>query len=233
MLPPIAIGCPVRNRAWVLPDYLAALDTVSYKEKEYLFLLNNSTDTSKTILQQFLKTRQGQWQERVDEEVPGYRRGEYNANHFRHLAFIRNTFINMFLQSTSCQFLLSIDSDIIVPPDIISKLLALANNETIVAAAICNIPGRQLDGRMPGNFMINLNGCIQHPPTYPLAGTMKADVIGAVYLIPRNVLENNIRYASHPQGEDVGFCLAANAKGYKLLINLDAKCEHRMIEAQN
>lgn len=233
MIPKIVIGCPVRNRAWVLPDYLAALDAVDYQSKEYLFLLNNSTDASGALLQQFMEKQTGLLQERFDDQAPGYQRGEYNANQFKHLAIIRNSFVEMFLQTTTCDYLLSIDSDIIVPPDIIVKMLPLVNDKTIAAAAISNIKGKSLDGRIPGNFMININGRIQHPLKYPMRDIMEVDVIGAVYLIPRKALENNLRYAPHPQGEDVAFCLTAKAKGYRLLVNLDVQCEHRMIPVKS
>lgn len=231
-VPYIAIGCPVRNRAWVLDDYLAALDAIDYSHKEYLFLLNDSFDTSGDKLKTFMQTHSGLLCERFDEGGPGYRREEYDANHYGHLAAIRNAFIDLFLVETECDYLLSVDSDIIVPTDIIAKLIPLMQEQTMAAAAISNIPNKQLDGHTPGNFMIAIQGCIEHPFKYPLTGDMEVDVIGAVYLIPRRALTDGIRYGPHPQGEDVPFCLAARKKGYHLLVNLDVRCEHRMVEVK-
>lgn len=233
MLPKIAIGCPVRNRAWVLDDYLSALHAIDYPYKEYLFLLNNNEDASGTKLQAFMQEHKGLLYERYDEAAPGHRREEYNANGYSHLAAVRNAFVDLFLQNTTCDYLFSIDSDIIVPPDIILQLLPLTNTKTIIAAAISNIPEKALDGRTPGNFMIDIKGFIQHPLKYPISGVMGVDITGAVYLIPRGVLESGVRYAPHPQGEDILFCLSAKAKGYQLFVNLDVLCEHRMIEPKH
>lgn len=233
MMPKIAIGCPVRNRAWVLDDYLSALHAIDYPYKEYLFLLNNNEDASGTKLQDFMEEHAGLLYERYDEEAPGHQRGEYNANHYSHLAAVRNAFIDLFLQNMTCDYLLSIDSDIIVPPNIVTQLLPLTDTKTITAAAISNIPEKPLDGHTPGNFMIDIKGFIQHPLKYPMSGIMGVDVIGAVYLIPRSVLESGVRYGPHPQGEDIFFCWSAKEKGYHLFVNLDVQCEHRMVEANN
>lgn len=230
IMPRIAIGCPVRDRAWVLDEYLKALDAVDYPHKEYLFLLNDSVDASGDKLKVFMRTHCGMLYERCGKSVPGYRREEYDANHYRHLAAIRNAFIELFLLNTECDYLLSVDSDIIVPKDIIAKLIPMLQEKTIAAAVISNIPNKELDGHTPGNFMIDIQGCIEHPFKYPLTGTMEVDVIGAVYLIPRRALTDGIRYGPHPQGEDVLFCLTARGKGYHLLVNLDVRCEHRMLE---
>lgn len=247
-IPKIAIGCPVRNREWVLPEYLAAIDGVYWLNKEYLFLENDSTDSTPYMLKKFnpfsIKMTKSDITDKtivcksclypvkiqfIKSNAPGHQRGEYNANNYSHLANIRNQFIDMFL-STDADYLLSIDSDIIVPPDILQGLLSLADQNTIVAAAISNIPGQPLDGHSPGNFMINQGGMIIHPYEYPLTGTMEVDVTGAVYLIPRKVLEDGVKYGAHEQGEDIYFCRQAKEKGYRLVVNFDCRAKHRMVE---
>jgi hypothetical protein len=47
-------------------------------------------------------------------------------------------------------------------------------------------------------------------------------------LIPRQALENGVRYAPHIQGEDIPFCQQAKQMGYKLKVCMDVKCDHRM-----
>jgi GT2 family glycosyltransferase len=226
----IAIGCPVRNRAWVLPGYLKALDAIDYPDKQYIFYENDSTDISADILRDFIHEHPNTWAESIyNVSKPEHTRAGYSANNYGHLANIRNHFIDMFLCGDA-DYLLSIDSDIIVPPDTIAKLLPLADNKTIVGAAISNIPGRDLDGHVPGNFMISQGDTIIHPPEYPITGTVGVDVVGAVYLMPRKVLEDGVRYGAHWQGEDVAFCQQAKDKGYKLLVNMDCRPEHRMVE---
>lgn len=227
-MPKIAIGCPIRNRAWILPEYLEALQEIDYPSKVYLFLENDSEDESLYILQQIkpdmlqsIKTGADRW-----------RRGEYNQDQFSHLAEVRNQFLEMFLQ-TDADYLLSVDSDVIVPPDILTRLLELADEKTIIGAAISNVAGKPLDGATPGNFLIRLNeysGSYIHPPHYELSGVMDVDVVGAVYLIPRKAIKDGVRYGENSQGEDIYFSQQAKGKGYKLQVLLDPICDHRMTQ---
>jgi GT2 family glycosyltransferase len=223
----IAIGSIVRNRAWILPKYLQALQNIDYNDKFYMFLENDSDDNTFEILYKFhynkLKSIKTQ------EKIPNETRKQYNQDGYSHLANIRNKFLEMFLE-TDADYLLSIDSDIIVPSDILTELLKYTDNNTIVGASICNIPNRELDGSIAGNFMIEINGEIKHPNNYPLSGVMEVDVIGAVYLIPRKAIEDGIRYGSDKQGEDIYFCRQAKSKGYKLLVDLDCKPKHYMVK---
>ena len=241
MNPKVAIGCPVRNRGWILPEYLAALNNIDYGNKFYLFIENDSEDKSREHLYDFALNLLYKYgfeetsgniliaNESSNHAIPSHTRTGYNANQYGHLAELRNKFIDMFLQ-TDAEYLLSVDSDVIVPPDIIAKLLPFADDKTIVGAAISNIPDVPLDGHTPGNFMLNDSGVIKHPAEYKLTGIMDVDVIGACYLIPRKTLVEGIRYASHWQGEDVPFCQQAKARGYKMFVNMDCKPDHRMVE---
>jgi len=230
----IAIGCIVRNRAWILPEYLTALAAIEFADKEFIFLENDSTDDTLRLIDQFMHreiSRGNQVWLGLDYRLnpPGHRRSEYGLNSYERLASLRNLLLYMF-QHTSADYLLSIDSDIIVPPDIVTKLLPLASEGAIVAAAIANIPGGKPDGRTPGNFMIESAGLLVHPPEYPLTGTMDVTVTGAVCLMPRDIINAGVRYGPHPQGEDVPFCLSASRAGCRIMVNFDVVCDHRMEE---
>jgi GT2 family glycosyltransferase len=224
----IAIGGVVRNRAWILPDYLHALEQIDYPNKSYLFLENDSTDETYSILTSWAEGKDCRV-ENLITETEGWARGDYSVNQYENLANVRNKFVEMFLK-TDAQFILSVDSDIIVQPNIIQRLIQVSDENTIVGAAISNIPGVPLNGSSPGNFMVKKEGMIIHPPVYNLSGMMDVDVIGAVYLIPRKVLEDGVSYGPHPQGEDIPFCERAKDKGYRLKVLLDLVCDHRMIE---
>lgn len=231
----VAIGCVVRNRAWILPEYLQAIENIPFDNKEYIFLENNSTDETFAILESFVHLQSALtkkvWMGKTDRpSAPGYRRNEYHVNGYEYLASLRNLFLLMFY-ITKADYLLSIDSDIIVPPNILEELLVLADTKTIVAAAISNIPEKSLDGFIPGNFMItSSDGVLIHPPAYPLQGEMEVDVTGAVCLIPRSAIKDGARYGMHPQGEDIPFCLQAKQAGYKMMVTFDVQCDHRMLE---
>ncbi len=229
--PLVAIGCPVRNRAWVLPEYIAALDVIEYGPTQGIFLVDNSEDETDQILRDFAAGgRAVTVSVAPADDAPGHRRGEYGRNGYAHLANVRNLFLEMFL-ATDADYLLSVDSDVIVPPDILRHLLPLADDRTVVGAAISNIAGRPLDGRTCGNFLVSQDGLLVHPPTYPLSGVLEVDVAGACCLIPRLVLEAGVRYGPHRQGEDIPFCAAAKERGCRILVTFDVRPEHRMVEA--
>jgi GT2 family glycosyltransferase len=223
----VAVGCIVRDRAWILPEYLHALNHITYANKMYLFLENDSRDNTLEILQS-TPFDAPKIIHSLQTGCPYGERINRSANNFSNLAYVRNQFIELFLQ-TNADYLLSVDSDIIVPPELLIKLMREKEN-TIVGAAISNIPNVPLDGRTPGNFQIECNGWFIHPPFYPLEEPMDVDVIGAVYLIPRKALAEGIRYGPHLLGEDLPFCLQAKAKGYRMRVLLDVICEHRMNE---
>ncbi len=228
----IAVGCPVRNRAWVLPEYLQALNDIKHDALQFLFLVNNSTDATEMVLHKWMSERSdGRYANiyRHDEMNPvGHARGEYGRDRYANLASVRNRFVDLFL-TTEAQYLLSVDSDVIVPPDIITHLLRLADARTIVGAAISNIQCCELDGKLPGNFMTHQNGVLVHPPEYPLSGSMAVDVTGACVLIPRAILAAGARYAAHPQGEDIPFCATATALGASIVVTFDVRPHHRMV----
>lgn len=227
--PKIAIGAPVRNRAWILPDYLQSLIRLEYENRIFLFLENDSSDDTTLILQEFCNGEPNRILKSASTGSAHWDHGDYAINQYENLAKIRNEFIEMFLK-TDADYMLSIDSDVIVPPDILSRLMQHADERTIVGAAISNIPGHPLDGSTPGNFMIERNGMMVHPNPYPLSGLMNVDVIGAVYLIPRKALELGVQYAPHQQGEDIAFCISAREKGISMRVVMDLQCEHRMIK---
>ena len=242
----VAIGCPVRNRAWVLPDYLSALEKeeTDWADKEYIFLPNDCTDNTEDILKAFADKHENTIIESLTTHNPANeKRGKYSADQYAHLAYIRNKFIELFLTKTNAEFLLSVDSDIIVPPHIIHELYMIETRRPyttsiryIVGAAISNIENKVLDGHTPGNFMKRVKGTGRfiHPVNYPLETNMyKVDMVGAVSLIPRVVLQTMYNknkgfvYKPHPQGEDLGFALNV-PPGTEFYVNMDCRCIHRM-----
>lgn len=258
MQPKIAIGCPVRNRAWVLPEYLQALRDIDYEDKMFLFLENDSEDNTAKHLYNFQHfTNRDLSQMSVDVRVdhistasPHWNHGDYAHEQYANLARVRNHFLDMFLR-TNADFLLSVDSDVIVPPNIVTRLMRHMDGRTIAGAAISNVPDKPLDGYTPGNFMTSGKAvklawredeqgnrvpyeismsAYAHPFAYPTSGIHPVDLIGAVYLIPRAVIEAGARYAPHQTGEDAPFCEAARQLGYRLLVDMDVRCEHRMVK---
>lgn len=226
----IAIGCIVRNRAWILPEYLDAISKIEYPNKRFLFLENDSQDNTAELLKEFCNAGNAVIKQMSFSGNMDWHRKHYWKDSFDRMSKIRNEFLNMFLE-TDAEYLLSIDSDIIIKPDLLDRLLSHADQNTIVGAVISNIPNKPVDGRVACNFMcLDHNGVFAHPKEYPVSGIMDVDVIGAVYLIPRKAIVEGVRYQANAHGEDIGFCINAKKKGYKMKILFDAVCDHRMID---
>jgi hypothetical protein len=225
----VAIGSIVRNRAWVLPDYLSALQSMQMiPERGYLFIENDSEDETQSILSNFADNEEAF--ARVALVKTGVQSWDHHQYDYANLASLRNRLLEWFL-TTGADFLMSVDSDVIVQPDTFEKLCeTYQSTGGIVGASICNVPGAELDGHTPGNFMILENGAYRHPTVYPMSGAYEVDLTGAVYLIPRWVIEQGARYDDNSQGEDVPFCASAKELGCPIHMNMDAQCEHRMVK---
>lgn len=228
MNPKIIIGCPYRNRDFVLERYFKHLSEIEYDNKEYVFLLNDDLNSNTGLVKRFLGDEKVKVYKHISKgNIPSETRKEYNRNGYEHLAYIRNLFLEKFLK-TDGEYLLSIDSDILVPSNIVKQLLYYANQYTIVGAAISNIENKPMDGHVPTNFMHYIGDNLTHFSDYPMHGVLDVDLTGAVYLIPRGLIEQGCRYGADRQGEDIPFCRYAKKHGYKILVNLDCKPEHIM-----
>ena len=235
MNPKVLIISCIRNRAWILPKFLEAIDNIDYPNYECFFMENDSTDNTFNLLKEYqgnLSVKKYLQRVKSDEKnIPDETRTQYRKNGYSHLADIRNILIEeTLLWHSNFDYVLSIDSDIIVPKSIITDLLTYAGSKTIVAGAIANIPNKTVDGIAPCNFMTIQDGRMAHMREYPTSGLIEVDLTGAVYMIPMKCLKDGVRYGADPQGEDKVFCEMAKAKGYKLLVNLDCKPKHYMVK---
>lgn len=235
----IAIGSPIKNRAWILPEHLKSLENINWDNKQYIFMPNNCSDNTIPILKDFQSKNSNtsikilDTKEHVSEE-----RTSYYLNNYSHLADMRNLFIEFFLTDESCkdaEYLLSIDCDIIAIPETLKLLYKYSKPNKIIGAAISNLPNKKLDGKVNSNFMKRSFGnTFMHLQRYPLNGILQVDMVGAISLIPRKLLEimynkDKEIYKPHNQGEDLGFALNV-PNGTEFYVNMDCKCEHKMIK---
>jgi len=132
----VMIGCPVRNRAWILPAYLDCLKKLVWPDRliEYCFIINDCIDQTADILEQFAKgqTAPVRLVSADSQKKFAYARGEYS---FSHLADLRNMLLREFLHS-ECEFLFSLDSDILAPPHSLTQLIA--GGYAIISCLVCN-----------------------------------------------------------------------------------------------
>lgn len=223
----VMIGCPVRNRAWILPSYLDCLQKLDKRlfEVRYCFIINDCSDASPRILTEFARQKpQCVTLIRKNHHSPGgFRRGEYNLSH---LAQLRNLLLQAFLES-DCDYLFSLDSDILVPENTLNQLLQ--DQCDIISALVCN--GHEIGD--PGIYNIlqrGREGNYLHIRDFPRDKVFPVDCTGAACLIRRAVIEAGVRYSGLRGGEDIGFCEAAITRGFNIFCDGRVECLHYMHE---
>ncbi len=221
----VMIGCPVRNRAWILPEYLRCLEEIDYPDakKSYCFIINDCVDETEQILEKFSKKWSGAVRLVVaNSKIRGYRRGQYS---FQRLAHLRNLLLTQFLQS-DCDHLFSIDSDILATANSLPDLI---NNDCdIVSCLVCN--GHQVgDSSLYNVLLKDHQDHYSYMQNIPRDRLFRVDCTGAAYLIKRQVIsQHGIRYSAFYGAEDIGFCEQATQQGLKIYCDGRLECPHVM-----
>ncbi len=231
--PTVAIGCPVRNRGWILPQYLKAMEKVIYPKEKigFCFVVNDSTDDTMEILQEWKRKRDQDYAfidivERNFGAIEDKRVAPVRREIYRHLAKVRNILLDT-VAKHDVDYFFSVDSDILVVHDTLQKLIYL--KEDICAGLVYNDgrTNRKHPHRAPNIMIYDDRGKLVHFKEYPLNSVFKVDVTGAIYLMSKRAY-TTIRYDFHRKGEDIAFCEDAQSKGFTLYCNSDAFCYHMM-----
>jgi len=240
----VMIGCPVRNRAWILPRYLEHLLRLDYPSElmQYCFIINDCSDHTAAILEEFA-ARPGIRAQLIyaDLEIPSpelsfglakgakslpaHERGRYS---FTRLAALRNKLLQVFLAS-DCHYLFSVDSDILLPSRTLTDLLI--DDCQIVSALVCN--GHHIGDPGIYNILGRAGAHYEFIREIPRDRLFSVDCTGAAYLIRRDVIEDfGVIYSSEKGGEDIGFCERAAGQGIRLYCDGRLECRHVMEEEQ-
>lgn len=191
----IVIGCPVEGREWIIGRYLNSISNQvvpSGCDIEYAFVMGNKgLDKTADRIIDFMKTHPGTFAYiRRDGARSSLRREDrYDYNY---LARARNTLMALAFETLEADYLLSVDSDILLPPDALAKLMA--HQLDAVAACVCN---SMANPDIMNWMMKNADGT-----RYTRAGLklpdqdfpFQVDLTGACMLIDRHVWECDVRY---------------------------------------
>ena len=213
-IPIILIASLIRDRGWILPEFLTHLDNINYpKDKiKLFFIINNSTDSSKEILANWDFSFYNNCtiiEENFNNLKPDAR-GKSRRHIYTALTKLRNKVLSYFKYS-KCDYLFTIDSDILVKPDILKELLSF--NTEAASAVIYNDYGR---GEI-GNCMNFTNERAKHIKLEDVSNTFEADLSGAVTLYTREIINKNFKYKVSNKGEDYLFCKQLNEKGINFM----------------
>lgn len=234
MNPLIAVGCPIQNRTNTVGFYLTNIYDLNYPKEDILlvFYVNNSTDDTIFILERFQKEHKDKYYNILIFEDKNLLDGEqdhqnrYIKRNFQLFAEVRNTWIKHILPYP-IDYIYSIDSDVLVQPDSLKRLIAY--NKDIVSCLVWNGKIPPLSHPSLKEPFVDQYNLMKYDPktdkylpfphytkdTIPKT-LFEIDLTGACYLIKRRVLDAQVRYGDNKQGEDVYFCKQAQKRGFKL-----------------
>ncbi len=212
----VLIGCVTfKGHMFVLDEFLAALRQQTYQGFDLVIVDNSETEDYADTLRSKGLT--------VIRDVPG------TKSRIQRITSGREKTREMFL-SGKWQYLFFVDSDIIIPPDALERLLS---HEADIISGVCLC-------------RINLGGKMEiHPALYDFAGKgqgrlmdieevagdelQEIDVCGfGCCLVKRIVVERvPLRYyEKSAAGEDVAFNVDAHKFGFRTFVDKSVKCRH-------
>ncbi len=244
--PQIVIGAPISNRSAYLPYYLSNLYALNYPKSQlsFYFIINNSQDNSEQILQQFKSDHEHEYNNITIDYYHGNKHApkdeRTNEIRLKHSYKFLSTLRNMLLKYTvknKYSHLFSVDSDIMVKPDSLNKLLVAQTD--IISGLIFNgfLHAPNSPHSFPNILKYNDKGVLEHVSNWYVKNgstlteskIIEIDANGAISLISNKAC-SELSYGFDIQGEDIFFCKMAQKKGYKLYADLSCFNDHLMSE---
>jgi len=205
--PRVIAAAPIHNREYALKPYLKALMKTSADSR--VFLANNCNENTLDMLDLVGNVHIFNDVKSAEERHVG--------NRIKSLAILRNRLLEIVFDHYNADYMFSVDSDIVVYPEIIEDLLKYEKD--IVSCLVYNdlTSHRTTPNHAHiGNIMsVNAKGVFAHMKSVPSNTLVKVGMTGAVYLISKKVYEAGVRYTPNRQGEDCGFALQSIEKGFK------------------
>ena len=255
----ITIGCPIESRRWCLDWFWGGITNLVLPPESsvyYTFALRDQEDKDGTNF--FLQNKKGSLPNIVDllvmnkgNEWPSSSRPYYS---YEYLARSRNAIMKVAFEERVSDYLLMIDSDILMEPTGLMKLLELAPSPS--GRYCCSAPVRNSPSPDIFNLLVkkptgygyhrrNDDEVVTSPRQAEYGSILHVDLSGACALIPRGVYMDGSRYygddnnfhANHENDnyvervtEDVGF---SRAIGNNWRVRTDIKTKHWMDQSKS
>ncbi len=234
---------PVRDRAWILPTWLWHLDLQRSADIEVDIVvfyegagegLDDGTygllaaEGARADHQVAILSNTAWRTPRDDDDVIQHR---WRANFYRYLSKLRNTLQEFVERDGNYDFLLSVDSDILLSPGTLERLIADATETGGIVGPLVNLD--PAPWCVAWNYMTWVPG---HPgwaerrfaEPLPLdSGIHRVDVLMACSLAPLGDGPLPL-WQESAQGEDVGWSENCLAEGRRLYVDTDLVCRHVM-----
>lgn len=224
----IAIGCPVRSRAWILPQWIdhvrEAFDVVGL-EPYWTFAIGvgptGKDDGTQKLVTDLYKDGRGLWAE-FSEPVAAETRTNWTRERLSHMADYRNRLLGL-VRAQQPDYFLSVDSDILLHPCALMTLLETINTTHMVKGGpekFDAVGGKTFlsEGSRHITTWANLNpqGGLRREDS---KGVFSCEVIMALKLMTPAAY--NVDYVYHPYGEDIGWSNSCRDAG--LILGWDGR----------
>ena len=233
-------------------DYLKEKFKMLYKSSYDIFLKNSPKKIKGSkALDKFIALNNKKFEYfkskiNIDKDIRS--KDARNGFIYSHLAELRNRLFNSCIDN-----LINIDSDILVQPDIISKLIA--HKKDMISSYIFN--GYEYSLVHPEHKYFNFTNCCENtmvckvfgetvmkkPGHKPLKKSnirlafknninpLEVGLTGAVCFYSNKLIrDTRVRFGYHDQGEDHYYCLEAQRCGYKIFTDTNCYSQHIMSE---
>jgi hypothetical protein len=208
----LVVGCPVRSREWILPDWFDYIEKAVAElnaTPTYVFVLSfDDEPTAQCILQETAKRRREVVLVPADEQHgPDVR--AWNEERYHHMVYLRNRLLGS-VRTINPDLFWSVDSDMLVHPE--SLVYAIDALQRFDAVGSRTYLSEGEDTRCPNWANYTRMGGLQRQDM-PNA-CFEVGVIMAIKLMTPPAF--NVDYEWNHQGEDIGWSLAARKAGLKL-----------------
>ena len=176
----ITIAAPIRDRAWILSDWLAHLVRAAKRAQkdghtvDFIFLENDSVDETPQMLRTFaelwptilLKHDYGYAHYKVPyaDRAKGEQVNPYNDK--RELSELRNMLVETFLHETGSSYLVQWDSDVIMPLETLSadprSLISMMQRIPALGTLCADVQHPHCSGKFH-NYMLRVRAGYNHP----------------------------------------------------------------------
>ena len=212
----IAIGQPVFERAWCLPLWFDCLERQGIPKENITLCFAYSPGYDGTL--EVLKHYGQEYGDlRIYEyDLPTFS-GRDDFSRFTTLSQLRNALLGM-VKETDAEYFLSWDNDILFPKNSMQWMFkTLQEKNAGAVGALIDMGGRDHIMGHPSvmHFPQALGEIAYRRPwsEYPHNEAFEAEIIMAVKLMTREVLENS-QYRWDPAGEDIGWCYSLEEQNH-------------------
>lgn len=230
----ILIGAPVYDRAWILPDWFAAIEAQDFPLSNIGFAFEaapHDEDTIECLFEwhalhpEVLCFDVGLNHDTRHQSHPEGRR-RWNKDRYHDMVEFRNTLLDRAINYNYDRYF-SLDTDVLLEDTAtISRLAEFTEKPVAVSPLMYMTPvGTRYPSIMswvgqPGQRAMRFRN-------YPLGTTFQSDVIMAAKMMSYDVYQN-VRYSWHAQGEDLGWSYNCYKQKFKLYSMSDIYAPHIM-----